>query len=832
MAIKIAEGFDYNGSSPNFARDQFATLAAMKSFPTTSIDEGHISYCVEDGKTYQYKSSNESDDTTGQWAEFSGSGGSGSGSGFYNVTLLHPLGSGFYTLTTAIAALEDATIDDTEKWAMIITFETSAGTWEDYRFSGTSLDSFTTVAAWAEYGGAGAIKKITISSGTEVTPYTPDGDGAVVIPIPETAVDESMDSNSTNPVQNKAVVAAMANLTSECIVKFETETDSDEVTTLYGYNAEEEVVSSVTLPAGGGTTATTKIQLTRLSASQTVKSGDDVKLTYWFDHIDSETSESTGNSGEATITITYGATTSTLTQTLTAGTNNTIDVTGYMGVGTNTVKVKVTVTDGETVQTSTVSWTITVIQLTLTSTYNWVSSISKGDTITVPYALTGSGTKTLKCYVDGVEYDDKSITTSTSNGSFSVSTSSLAHGSHSIQMVCELELSTDSIIKSNSIYFDVAVRESGNTTPIIATRFDYSDGTIIGANATPYLPVTQYDLYELNYAAYNPKETPTSVIIIEGDTTVSTASVTFTQTTLSLRAMSSGEAECSITCGATVYNYTLNVSQSELNLSEPTDGLVLKLDAQGRSNSDTNKEEWSYGDVTTSFEGFKWGGDGWVDNALRLSANARATVNYQPLGQTTQNTSNSFAFMVKYMVTDVTDDEATVISCLDSDGTGFEITTNEARMMTKGNSSLSMMMEAGSVYEVGFVSYPISSTNSSDHEKLNTEMVYLYINGIMSGCVQRGSGDNIYQTNPQYISMGSSSATTDVYMVRCYNSYLSDDQMLNCYILDQDSSDEMFDLYNANDIVDGNGDVTVDSIPDDMRYVIVTGAQSNGVSTI
>ena len=79
------------------------------------------------------------------------------------------------------------------------------------------------------------------------------------------------------------------------------------------------------------------------------------------------------------------------------------------------------------------------------------------------------------------------------------------------------------------------------------------------------------------------------------------------------------------------------------------------------------------------------------------------------------------------------DDEAELIRCVDGDGTGFVITAQEARMQTKGKSSLSMKMASGEVYEVMFVSFPKSASGSSEYEKLNTEMVYLYINGIMSG---------------------------------------------------------------------------------------------------
>lgn len=70
MAIKIGSNFAYNGKLPNFERDSFKTKAAMKAFNENSIDEGHLSYCKEDGNIYQYKSANAADATTGRWRIF------------------------------------------------------------------------------------------------------------------------------------------------------------------------------------------------------------------------------------------------------------------------------------------------------------------------------------------------------------------------------------------------------------------------------------------------------------------------------------------------------------------------------------------------------------------------------------------------------------------------------------------------------------------------------------------------------------------------------------------------------------------------------------------
>ena len=70
MAIKIGSNFTFQGQQPNFERDRFATKATMKAFPETSIDDGHLSYCAEDGNTYQFKSSNSVDNVTGKWRVF------------------------------------------------------------------------------------------------------------------------------------------------------------------------------------------------------------------------------------------------------------------------------------------------------------------------------------------------------------------------------------------------------------------------------------------------------------------------------------------------------------------------------------------------------------------------------------------------------------------------------------------------------------------------------------------------------------------------------------------------------------------------------------------
>lgn len=836
LSDKIDENIFFKNVSINGERLDLAS--AVNLVPEELRIHGfEVRYLSDDGSWIDVTFTGDSIEnwsTESNWKQISGG---GTGSGFYNVSVQHPLIEGYYTIETALQAIANDKIDDEDKKGKIITFEVSAGKWEDYRFSGTSIESWLEPSAWERFGGGDAIKKIKVTKGISVQELTPDENGHVDLEIPVVEVDQAVNENSTNPVSGKAVFNELKKNTGSVAsgIQLNAIGEGDEkVYSISLLNAGGEVISTTDQfsGAGGGSSLATKVILTRVTANKTVKIGDDVKLTYKYDHVNSETGESTGNPAKAIVTIIQGANTNTLESNIYAGSSNTVDVTKYMGVGTNTVRVKVQVGEGAEMQVSQITWTINVVQLTLSSSFNIATSINRGDSVTIPYALSGAGNKTLRCYVDGVDKEDRSITASTANGSFSIDTSGMSHGTHSVQLVVELELSEDNIIKSNSIYFAIGVRETDNNAPIVYARFDYPDGSLILGENTPYIQTKQFDVYTLSYAAYNPKETPTNAIVYVGEDVASSSSVPFVVQNLTLRASNYGEQKCRIVVGKTEYSFRLIAEKSELNISEPTDGMTLKLSAQGRNNNDVNREEWSYNGIQTVFEGFKWGGDGWIGNALRLNDKARAVVQYAPLRQPDQNVTNAFAFAVKYKVSEVVDDEAELIRCVDGDGTGFVITAQEARMQTKGKSSLSMKMASGEVYEVMFVSFPKSASGSSEYEKLNTEMVYLYINGIMSGSVQRSASDSIYQSDPQFVTMGADGATLDVYLLRAYNTYLSDSQVLDCYMIDQDSVDDMFALYESNNVIDDNGNVTVDSVPDGMRYIIITGRQDNGVPTV
>ena len=766
-----------------------------------------------------------------------GGSGSGSGSGFFNVTKEVPLSEGFYTLSTAVEALRNADIYDEEKKGMIITFESAEGVWNDYRFIG-EIANFTNPAYWTLETDRDFLKGV-IFNGEELPK---DSAGKVAMNV-NTNVEQTVNPSSTDPVSSAAVAAEFGNLSSRYIAALqlnESGEDEDKVYSISGLDEDGNILSTTAEfsgggGGGGGSVSTTKVVLAKVTENPTVKEGDDVRLTYYYDHRDTATDASTGLQGKATITIISGATSQVTEQTLTADTENTINVTRFLQVGSNTVRVRVEVDNGENVQATQISWRVQVITLKLTSSFDYASLHTRGGSaISIPFNLTGSGVKTLKLYVDGVHVEDRSITTSSSNGSFTVATNSLVHGSHSIQMVAEMEVSTTVTLLSNSIYFDVAVREIGVAIPIVTTRFDYIDGTIIPTGQRPYILTSQFSEYRVNFAAYNPESGQTLILVYSGSELLTSIASAFVQRNVTGRFTQSGQYDGRIVSGSTTYTFGFRVNESDVDLTEPTDNLQLRLSALGRSNNDVSKDSWVYENITTTFEEIQWAGDGWVGNALRLMNNGKATINYKPLSLSSASSQpNAFAFTTKFKVSSVSNTASALISCMVGN-IGFVITAEEAKMVTSSGSEVLMKFSSGREYNVAFVSMPIANPQtSSAYEIANSEMLYLFIDGILSGGVQRGTGDNIYQEGtPADITLQGKDATLDVFNVRSYNNYLTADQVLDLFMIDLNTVEDILAKYEFNNITDAEGDVTVDSLPDGMRYVIVTGQQANGMSTV
>lgn len=736
--------------------------------------------------------------------EISGSGGGNT----YNVTEQVPLESGYYTLETAIAAVEGKA----RAKGRCITYETAQGKWETKQFKGTNIKSWEQAASWEDFGGDGTVKSVTLNG----KKLEPGEDGNVAITISETEVDESLNVSSTNPVQNAAVAAKLMEIEASTVLGMNAElSDDGSSVRLALTNKSGAEIASADIPAGsgggGGDASTTKIVLDAAVSKSIIKEGDSAMLTWTYDHQYSSGDEkgtSTGQKATVSIEMKRGATVMYAdTQHDVSKGTYTLDLTKYLLLGTTDIYVRATTTDPTTGKTQTRQSYVSVkaVTLALSSSFNIAECVAKGgygvsEAVSIPFAVSGSGDKTVTLYLDGHQWDSQTVKRSgTTNGSFSLSMSGVSIGRHTVQIVAEMEASAELTLKSESIYFDIL--KAGQNAPYIGTKLTFGDGRIFADDhLTPTIETGQYEQVRFDFVAYDPTTTPATVGVWRDGIRTQTVSVPRTTQVYTNRFLEQGDVAMVLKCGTTEYKLNVKVTESGIDLSEATAGLVLKLTAAGRSNAESEPAEWRYNDVQTVFEGFDWQSNGWTGDALKLTNGANVEIGYKPFGN--DATTTGATYEMELTCTNVTDRRGTVVDCM-AGGVGFRLTTQEALMRTGAGSEVGTKFASGLTLKIAFVV----------QEKKGNRLMMLYVNGILCGAKQYASTDSLLQAEPTNIRITSESADVEVRNLRVYNRALGDDEELANYMVDRPTSDEMVVLFEKNQVMDDEGtDVDIDKL--------------------
>lgn len=736
--------------------------------------------------------------------EISGSGGGNT----YNVTEQVPLESGYYTLETAIAAVEEKK----RAKGRCITYETAQGKWETKQFKGTNIESWEQAASWEDFGGDGTVKSVTLNG----KKLEPGEDGNVAITISETEVDESLNASSTNPVQNAAVAAKLMEIEASTVLGMNAElSDDGSSVRLALTNKSGAEIAAADISAGsgggGGDASTTKIVLDAAVSKTIIKEGDSAMLTWTYDHQYSSGDEkgtSTGQKATVSIEMKRGATVMYAdTQHDVSKGTYTLDLTKYLLLGTTDIYVRATTTDPTTGKTQTRQSYVSVkaVTLALSSSFNIAECVAKGgygvsEAVSIPFAVSGSGDKTVTLYLDGHQWDSQTVKRSgTTNGSFSLSMSGVSIGRHTVQIVAEMEASSELTLKSESIYFDIL--KAGHNAPYIGTKLTFGDGRIFADDhLTPTIETGQYEQVRFDFVAYDPTMTPATVGVWRDGIRTQTVSVPRTTQVYTNRFLEQGDVAMVLKCGTTEYKLNVKVTESGIDLSEATAGLVLKLTAAGRSNAESEPAEWRYNDVQTVFEGFDWQSNGWTGDALKLTNGANIEIGYKPFAN--DATTTGATYEMELTCSNVTDRKGTVVDCM-AGNVGFRLTTQEALMRTGAGSEVGTKFASGMTLKIAFVV----------QEKKGNRLMMLYVNGILCGAKQYASTDSLLQEEPTNIKITSESADVEVRNMRVYNRALGDDEELSNYMVDRPTSDEMVVLFEKNQVMDDEGtDVDIDKL--------------------
>ncbi|MBR1644334.1 MAG: hypothetical protein IJ684_03060 [Bacteroidales bacterium] len=729
------------------------------------------------------------------------------------------------------------------KPGLCVTWE-QEGQWTTKQFCGASIEDWNDEQLWKDYGGGGSLAGLSVN-GTMVSPddegkvdltmvtgvkvngteLEKDSQGKVNIAIDTVEVDDTLDSESTNAIANNVVTQNLSELKEGMITSAEVEQGEDSegnptynlvLGRQYGTDIE------VALPAGtggGGSQNLSRISL-RAEVSRTqVKEGGHVELTYHYDHLNGD-GESDGVKASITVTVRRG---STITMQRSMGEvatgTYTMDISSALQAGTMDVYVQAvcSITDEETgetkQQTKQAYRSVSVVELSLATSYDLAEALSgngggygDSETIVVPWAVRGSGSKEVSLVVDGDESHalnrTQTVTKSgTTNGEFQIAARSLTAGRHWLQLVA-----TVGEIRSESIWIDIL--KAGSAEPYIGLMVVDEGGAVVGAGESRYptLESGQYEQLTFQWVAYDPTGSTATVEERENGLTVNTMAVGRTMQSYSNRFNEAGVVSRTLVCGGTEYPLNIVVAGSSIDLSEAVGSLALRLKASGRSNGEANPAQWSYEGIETTFENVDWNVSGWNGESLVLKNGAKAIIGIKPFASDPGATG--LTVEMEYRVSNASDRTGNVISCY-SGGKGFRITTEEISMLTGSTKSI-VDDDTGESIEK-----PVGLTrNYASGEwvkvafvigrRAGNRLMELYVNGVRSCADEYSQSDSFMQAEPVGITVESGSADVELRVVRVYTRALSDDEEFGNYTIDRLTGEEIYTIYENNDVLSGD----------------------------
>ena len=543
-------------------------------------------------------------------------------------------------------------------------------------------------------------------------------------------------------------------------------------------------------------------------------------VSFDFD-IKNKSGASIGESVNATWTFVRGNTKQTLKAKYRYGQTVTLNVDKYLSEGTNNIILSIV---GEnTLAATSVSITYQVVNLQLSSQYNIAQSYNlqanPSAVAEIPFTVSGYGTKVVEWYLDGsklpFEQNIDEVTGTSASRTKMIPMANLSQGSHSIQMRAYTVLDGESFY-SDTIYQEVIVYTAANTSPIIALSAELPSSMGIASEPLTLEGAVQYIPYVIEFAVYNPLGAAVPVTIaVDGVTQASVTAEGGVVNEFSYVATKEGNKTITFNAENVSRNVGLVVEKSERALEEITESLVLDLQAVSKSNAATDKDQWTYKDIHTTFTGFEWNAlSGWNDGALVMGAGNAIDIDFAPLASDATSTGKTLEF--EFSTTGVSDDNAVICDLRDSSGTGILITASSASLTSSGGKVLSRSFKSEENIRVGFVI-------NKHIGVVNKGLAFVYINGINSGAVNFTNTDNFMSSKKIHFE-GTTQAGVLLRSMRVYNMALTDEQMLNNFTLYRRSVTEMMEVYDRNDIYEqGSENFSMDKIANQLPVMIITG---------
>lgn len=525
-------------------------------------------------------------------------------------------------------------------------------------------------------------------------------------------------------------------------------------------------------------------------------------IKFNFDIVN-KSGNSTGEGVTCVYTIAKGLDKKVYTEKYTSGTTVIKNVDDWLTEGTTTVNIAIT--GNESLASTTMTITYQVINLSIVSDYNpsQVANLTTENTvIEIPYTVSGYGIKYVEWYIDGVKQDfikdEDEITEASSTRTKYIDCTGMSQGVHSIQYRVYTVANGEKIY-SDIHYVEAIVYDGTSTKSIIAlTCIIPRDKHIVDSdNPLKFYNIEQFVPYNVTFGTYSPKNLAKLNVTIKLDDQVySTVDSTNNKKNVTSFLVYNNKVKDVkfITDGAARV-IPLEIKDSNISIAEITNGLDFNFDAKGKSNTSSDRDVYKYGNYTGTLTGFNWNAtSGWVDNVLKLNAGNKIAFDITPLKEDAMKTGKTFEFSIKS--TSVFDDDV-VLCNLTTDGAGIKITASNIIITTEAGKTIKVSYNSEE-----FVKFDVVINRREG--STNKGLLFIYANGILTAAINVIASDYI-RSNERLLFAATDKAKLDIKQIRIYNVPLNSDQVLNNYILYQDSTSDMTKLYNKNNILSSDG---------------------------
>jgi hypothetical protein len=548
-------------------------------------------------------------------------------------------------------------------------------------------------------------------------------------------------------------------------------------------------------------------------------------LDFSFD-IKNKQGASTGENVTVTYTFIRNADKKIVTESRRYGEQVHYNIDEYLLEGTNTIIIGVM--GQSTLAATTVALTYQVVNLTYNDEMNIskVYDLSKGSAVMeVFFSVSGYGTKIVEWFVDGeqleyVKHEDEVVDASSQRTKY-ITLAYLSSGVHTLQSRAYSLINGEKFY-TDTLYREFIVNNGGLKENVIAMAANLPSHHGIVKEDNPFIlyGLEQYVPFDIRFATRISGEV---TIYLGEDKVGSVNSIAGRENIYTINSNKYGSLPIRFVLGENIREIPATVNKTSLNIEEITNALSFDFRATGKSNASVDKDQWSYGDYTGTFEGFNWNASsGWVNNALLISSGASFSVDIAPLATDATSVGKTLEF--EFSTRNVENDDAVVCDLTDTvtlaDGStrkvGILITASEAKMVSYAGVEVSTKFKAGEVNRIAFV---VNRKQGVTYKGL----VFIYVNGILSGAINYGAADNFVSTK-EIVFRGSADAQVELRAMRFYESALSGDNILNNYILYRDTLLEMMEVYYRNDIyAEGTQSFSPDLMLHRLPVMIIIG---------